>query len=53
MTKLAMLLSLAAMALCSQVTVVLADEVPTYDVDRCSMTFGSSGGKMEPHAPVR
>ena len=32
MTKLAMLLSLAVMALCSQVTVVLADEVPTYDV---------------------
>jgi hypothetical protein len=27
-----MLLSLAAMAFCSQVTVVLADEVPTYDV---------------------
>jgi hypothetical protein len=27
-----MLLSLAAMALCSQVTVVLADEVPRYDV---------------------
>src|SRR6516225_383604 len=32
MTMLAMLLSLAAMALCSQVTVVIADEVPTYDV---------------------
>ena len=32
MTKLAILLSLAAMVLCSQVTVVLADEVPTYDV---------------------
>src|SRR5262249_3395794 len=32
MTKLAMLLSLAAMAVCSQVTVVMADEVPTFDV---------------------
>jgi hypothetical protein len=32
MTKLAKLLSMAAMALCSQVTLVLADEVPTYDV---------------------
>src|SRR5215468_1520000 len=32
MTKLAMLLSLAAMAFCSQVTIVLADELPTYDV---------------------
>jgi len=32
MTKLAMLVSLAAMALCSQVTVLLADEVPSYDV---------------------
>ena len=32
MTKLAMLSSLAAMALCSWVTLVLADEVPTYDV---------------------
>ena len=32
MTKLAMLLSLAPMVLCSQVTLVLADEVPTYDV---------------------
>jgi hypothetical protein len=36
MTKLAVLLSLAAMALCSQVTLVLADEVPTYNVaDTC------------------
>ena len=32
MPKLAVLLSLAAMALCSRMTVVLADEVPTYDV---------------------
>ena len=32
MTKLAMLLSLAVMALCSWVTLVLADEVPTYNV---------------------
>jgi hypothetical protein len=32
MTKLAMLLLLAAMALSSQVTMVLADEVPTFDV---------------------
>ena len=32
MSKFAVLLSLAAMALCSQVAVVLADEVPTYDV---------------------
>ena len=32
MTNLAMLLSVGAIALCSQVTVVLADEVPTYDV---------------------